>query len=182
MWLHYGACRLESWPLCCAKSPPYSGPLRPRTARDFLPIRLRSSVDNRRPLLVYNGPRRADAHRRDGAPLKLHRLSVGRASSLAGCRASTALWVTGEGASFAPGCLKSESEERETWTAESLRAASSAGEILSKGGRIETSAVHVLGQHPCPFVRRKPHELADDQNLIQLESLILAQSERWRQA
>jgi len=28
----------------------------------------------------------------------------------------------------APGCLKSESEERETWTAESLRAASSNGE------------------------------------------------------
>jgi hypothetical protein len=30
----------------------------------------------------------------------------------------------------APGCLKSESEERETWTAESLRAASSNGEGL----------------------------------------------------
>jgi len=36
----------------------------------------------------------------------------------------------GETARF-PGCLKSESEERETWTAESLRTASSNGEGLS---------------------------------------------------
>jgi hypothetical protein len=36
-----------------------------------------------------------------------------------------------DGALKAPGCLKSESEERETWTAESLRAASSNGEGVS---------------------------------------------------
>jgi hypothetical protein len=39
----------------------------------------------------------------------------------------------------APGCLKSESEERETWTAESLRAASSNGEGL---GLFQESSGH----------------------------------------
>jgi hypothetical protein len=37
--------------------------------------------------------------------------------------ASTALRLAGEGTVMVPGCLTSESEERETWTAESLRAA-----------------------------------------------------------
>src|SRR5262249_5242764 len=57
----------------------------------------------------------------------------------------------------APGCLTSESEERETWTAESLRAASSNGEALrlfSWGAAIEeTSAVDVSGQHFGPPVK-----------------------------
>ena len=51
----------------------------------------------------------------------------------------------------APGCLKSESEERETWTAESVRAASSNGEGLGllreSAAMEETSAVDVSGQH-----------------------------------
>src|ERR1700719_1124230 len=38
--------------------------------------------------------------------------------------------LSGRRSRKAPGCLKSESEERETWTAESLRAASSNGEGL----------------------------------------------------
>ena len=38
--------------------------------------------------------------------------------------------LSGRRSRKAPGCLKSESEERETWTAESLRAASSNGEDL----------------------------------------------------
>jgi len=51
-----------------------------------------------------------------------------------------ALWSPeGRGHCSAPGCLTSESEERETWTAESLRAASSNGEGLGlfrkSGGR-----------------------------------------------
>ncbi len=51
-----------------------------------------------------------------------------------------------------PGCLKSESEERETWTAESLRAASSNGEgfgfVREENAAVEeTSAVDVSGQH-----------------------------------
>ena len=45
------------------------------------------------------------------------------------------------------GCLTRESEERETWTAESLRAASSNGEALSFSGKgrplEETMAVYV---------------------------------------
>ena len=45
------------------------------------------------------------------------------------------------------GCLTSESEERETWTAESLRAAFRAGESLRANGQDETSAVDVSGQH-----------------------------------
>jgi hypothetical protein len=40
-----------------------------------------------------------------------------------------------------PGCLTSESEERETWTAESLRAAFAIGATLSRKWPEETSAV-----------------------------------------
>jgi hypothetical protein len=113
----------------------------------------------------------------------------------------TALWV--------PGCLTCESEERETWTAESLRTAISiedwlVSKLVCEGiavGR-ETSAVDVSGQHPCresegrrcdakSRKRLRPHVQEWDlvkrcdqpgKVLIQLESLILAQSERWRQA
>ena len=90
-----------------------------------------------------------------------------------------------------PGCLTSESEERETWTAESLRAVGLRGETLSRRRPDETSAVHVSGQHPL-FVRAiarmttggTSSNVSDQPGkvLIQLESLILAQSERWRQA
>ena len=51
---------------------------------------------------------------------------------------------------MAPGCLTGESEERETWTAESLRAASSNGEdlfLFARRAVEETSAVDVSGQH-----------------------------------
>jgi hypothetical protein len=51
-----------------------------------------------------------------------------------------------------PGCLTSESEERETWTAESLRAVCLRGATQTKRRPDETSAVHVSGQHPL-FVR-----------------------------
>ena len=95
-----------------------------------------------------------------------------------------------------PGCLTSESEERETWTAESLRTASSNGEGFGfprKRAVEETSAVNVLGHHLMSVSasnRRcglksgtsSKRVISRDQNLIQLESLILAQSERWRQA
>ena len=119
-------------------------------------------------------------------------------------RSSTALRHTGGwGPPRSPGCLIGESEERETWTAESLRAASSIEDLSSIVVRPdETSAVDVSGQHPGP---RKRQGACDAQSrvpgharepewdlvkrcdqpgkvLIQLESLILAQSERWRQA
>jgi len=92
-----------------------------------------------------------------------------------------------------PGCLKSESEERETWTAESLRAASSNAEgfrteflLREKMRPDETSAVDVSGQH-YGFARSQSGTSSNvvtcrEKVLIQLESLILAQSERWRQA
>src|SRR5262245_17277165 len=58
----------------------------------------------------------------------------------------------GGGTAMVPGCLTGESEERETWTAESLRAASSNGDLSSdrsarRAAADETSAVHVSGQH-----------------------------------
>ena len=93
-----------------------------------------------------------------------------------------------------PGCLKSESEERETWTAESLRAASSNGEGLrlfrKSGGhgrdfggltfqgflhRPIAQAIGRVGTSSNVVISR-------DHISLQLESLILAQSERWRQA
>src|SRR5580692_1758213 len=49
------------------------------------------------------------------------------------------LKMSGRRSCEAPGCLKSESEERETWTAESLRAASSNGEGL---GLFQESSGH----------------------------------------
>jgi hypothetical protein len=106
------------------------------------------------------------------------------------------------GTASVPGCLIGESEERETWTAESLRAASSIEDLSSIAVRPdETSAVDVSGQHlvvqaagvramqvvRASGVRRQAWDLVKrcDQPgkvLLQLESLILAQSERWRQA
>src|SRR5580704_19223722 len=71
---------------------------------------------------------------------------------VSGAVASAALrLVRGEGILVVPGCLTGESEERETWTAESLRAASSGGlipgSIPAQWRPDETSAVHVSGQH-----------------------------------
>src|SRR5260370_36562678 len=55
----------------------------------------------------------------------------------------------GVGTALVPGCLTGESEERETWTAESLRAASPNEDLCLRGERPdETSAVDVSGQHP----------------------------------
>jgi hypothetical protein len=93
-----------------------------------------------------------------------------------------------------PGCLKSESEERETWTAESLRAASSNGEGVSffrksewpwkrlrrsYVSRFSTSADRASDRTCRDLVKRCDQPRS---NLFKLESLILAQSERWRQA
>ena len=84
-----------------------------------------------------------------------------------------------------PGCLTGESEERETWTAESLRAAFANGRpfVARPWKRLRRS--YVSGQHcgsqepEWDLVKRCDQPGKD---LIQLESLILAQSERWRQA
>ena len=100
-----------------------------------------------------------------------------------------------------PGCLTSESEERETWTAESLRAVGLRGATRVNGGRtrlrrytfqvntIVVQAAGRAGEQSRARLRAHAQEWdlvkRSDQPgkvLIQLESLILAQSERWRQA
>jgi hypothetical protein len=95
-----------------------------------------------------------------------------------------------------PGCLKSESEERETWTAESLRAASPNGKLgrkrlghLREVGRVMeetwrstfTAYIAPVEQSVGVVDLVKTCDLPES-ILLQLESLILAQSERWRQA
>ena len=158
--------------------------------------------------LAYIAPTRRAAARRDGAPAKLLTDNGDQPPMCfnRGCRLRRLSGLFGERGFAVPGCLTGESEERETWTAESLRAASSGGSI---SGLIpaqlrpdETSAVHVSGQHhfreavgcgrdaksgSCPQRARMRWDLVKrcdqpEQVLIQLESLILAQSERWRQA
>ena len=64
--------------------------------------------------------------------------------------------------------------------------------VFAKGAVMEeTLAVNVLGHHLCPFRRAivgvgnsgtSSKRVICQNQLIQLESLILAQSERWRQA
>src|SRR5262245_29504555 len=118
-------------------------------------------------------------------------------------RTSTALRLPEGGAASVPGCLIGESEERETWTAESLRAASSIGDLSSIavrpgrdfGGRrfgstpwsAQTASACDAQSRVLDCAREPEWDLVKrcDQPgkvLIQLESLILAQSERWRQA
>src|SRR5579872_3251839 len=111
--------------------------------------------------------------------------------------ASSALRSDRRGALARPGCLTGESEERETWTAESLRAGcvwwpceSKAIHMPSGRTRLRRYTFQVntkirIGAFACrsegrwDLVKRCDQP---EQNLIQLESLILAQSERWRQA
>ena len=99
-----------------------------------------------------------------------------------------------------PGCLTSESEERETWTAESLRTAPrvrrlelhSFGLFLEEsghgrdfGGRRFRSTLTVrFGEQLSEWADSgtSSKRVISRNQLIQLESLILAQSERWRQA
>ena len=54
---------------------------------------------------------------------------------------STALRLAGEGIVMVPGCLTSESEERETWTAESLRAA------LLRSAKVDLHRKAFIGKH-----------------------------------
>src|SRR5665213_1066481 len=84
---------------------------------------------------LYTAPRRAVRLRRDCAPLKLLTGIVKRYPIVLGCTGFDGSPVRrGWGPPWFPGCLKSESEERETWTAGSLRAASREEAILQEGG------------------------------------------------
>ena len=118
-------------------------------------ILVSETVDSAGGCGLYNPSRRRRPPTRcDDAPSK-HPMDRGNRLSIVigSLRASAALRFTGERDRQVPGCLTSESEERETWTAESLRAASSNGEMLRKRRFFaevrpdETSAVHVSGQH-----------------------------------
>ena len=87
------------------------------------------------------------AFRRDDAPAKhlTHRgdQTVRFRSDVSGFGGSPVL--RGEGIAWSPGCLTSESEERETWTAESLRAALASGEIVVRCGRTRLRRYTFLG-------------------------------------
>ncbi len=157
---------------------------------------------------AYIAPTRRAAARRDGAPAKLLTDNGDQPPTCCvggrGFGGSPA--CPGRGILVVPGCLTGESEERETWTAESLRAASSGGSIL----RIDPGAVAAGRDFGGTRFRSTPYSVKrrvwarrksgscpqrawirwdlvkrcdqPEQVLIQLESLILAQSERWRQA
>ena len=76
--------------------------------------------------------RRAVRYRRDDAPAKLLTSGVTRHPALSEVLGFGGFPALREGGPpWSPGCLTSESEERETWTAESLRTASSNGEGAS---------------------------------------------------
>jgi hypothetical protein len=84
--------------------------------------------------------------------------------------------------------LTGESEERETWTAESLRAASAKGKPFVRCGRgrdfggLTFQGTSHRSSNRSEWMDLVKRVISRDQVLIQLESLILAQSERWRQA
>ena len=110
--------------------------------------------------------------------------------------ASPKLAKAGSGKAVPPGrrgCLTIESEERETWTAEVLADAPSQEGVSKK----DTLTVTFPDTGRC---RRKTHStvfgtrqdeapsgaalksVTSQESIFQLESLILAQNERWRQA
>jgi hypothetical protein len=95
------------------------------------------------------------ALRRDGAPSKLLTDQCEKASDGGRRLGASVVLQIGEHGTTVPGCLTSESEERETWTAESLRAAFRCGSIPDRIRPDETSAVDVSGQHPLRAARRE---------------------------
>ena len=99
-------------------------------------------------------------------------------------RASAALFE-GEGTGSVPGCLTGESEERETWTAESLRAVFSVSIREAAGrdfGGLTFRSTRKVTRVAWRVWTSSNVVISRIQGLIQPESLILAQSERWRQA
>ena len=81
------------------------------------------ALDSESRVVLYTGHTRRAAARRQGAPLQLSSMvGVVHPRSISG-GLFCLLFTHCEGWGFwAPGCLTCESEERETWTAESLRA------------------------------------------------------------
>src|SRR5262245_22689489 len=85
------------------------------------------------------------ARLRSSSLLEVRRLPI----AVGGLRLRRPSGLPGVGTARFPGCLIGESEERETWTAESLRAAFARGRNSPNGAVDETSAADVSGQHPC---------------------------------
>src|SRR5262245_32855618 len=111
---------------------------------------LRRGIDIWEPGRLYN---LNSARRRLGAVARLRSSSMILVTrhpiAIGGHKLRRLSGLPGGGTALVPGCLTGESEERETWTAESLRAASPNGDTCLQGGRPdETSAVDVSGQHP----------------------------------
>jgi hypothetical protein len=118
----------------------------------------REAVDNGGVASLYKRPWHAAAAWRVGVP-RSPSLSSGEhpatSSGLGGCAGFGGFqfpyrprWGSAEdGTHLVSGCLTSESEERETWTAESLRAAFASGKPNRAKRPEETSAVDVSGQH-----------------------------------
>ena len=153
---------------------------------------------------------RCAAARRNGAPVKLFTDTGDRAIDWSRRqRVSSALWSVRRRDSCVPGCLTGESEKEKRGRRSPCEPCACELQFaqvdsdLSAMRLDETSAVHVSGQHhnfakavdvaamqiaSAPVRARKFRwdlvKRCDqpEQYLIQLESLILAQSERWRQA
>jgi len=131
--------------------------LQPRRG-EKVPVWRALGVDRAKASTLYSGPY--------GAPSAYGVIARLRSSSLktvttqpASGRGRRLRWLSGSpegGIAKVPGCLTGESEERETWTAESLRTASSKeSNFRTRNGQEETSAVNVSGQHQWSLVQRK---------------------------
>jgi hypothetical protein len=121
-----------------------------------LPFFCAGGVDNFSGRALYTALTARRRPRRDDAPAEL--LTETRWISFRSARKLGA-WVflrKEGGTGTVPGCLTSESEERETWTAESLRAVF----LLKERGRPdETRRFNVFGQHAWSR-RDASHEVA----------------------
>jgi hypothetical protein len=144
VWLGKSRMRSQSCPLLhCATAAKIAGfPALHKTR-----FSLREAVDNGSGRSLYKPPWRAAAlaMARPAKPLTVYAVNhPARPWPCRMCGLRRLRCSPGRGRQ-APGCLTSESEERETWTAESLRAASSNGEgfgfVRKRAAMEETSAV-----------------------------------------
>ena len=137
MWLQYGNPPLYPWIAGFTRAAP-SSVVR---AAIFTISRTRQNLLltwlTRFGALAYIAPTRRAAARRDGAPAKLLTDNGDQPPMCfnRGCRLRRLSGLFGERGFAVPGCLTGESEERETWTAESLRAVPNAEQFRIGFGR-----------------------------------------------
>ena len=157
----------------CRNAPAFHSP----HGMENLPISMVDNAVTPRLYTPHNGapPR----FRRDGAPAKLLTIGVTRR------RFRSAAWSFGRlsgrtrerGSPRSPGCLTSESEERETWTAESLRAVSHQREIVVRRGRTRLRRYTFLGTTLVGCVSNH----ADDYMLDLVKMNVAARKRRYAQ-